>query len=394
MRLCISKRDALCFVLLLAPLEPRYFEINSFIHRFYTLILFASAGYLLAYYIRSRTKPHWVVLLILMLQAWILFSTIYNHGLVTATIFKFLKFSVLCLTIDYYCNDLSRLLRCLMLHFELYVYSNFISYLLFPAGLITRRSEGYLGSVATEWILGWHHYFKVWFIPALLVAWLYRDYFNKSQRCYMLTFIILITESFWGASTGLTGVVLYLLLLMTPWIKKLITPGRAITIATFLIITVVFLQSYEYLSFLLSGIFEDNIDFSGRLVIWQSAINAFITSPIIGYGVRSGTIDVAQILGLGSYASHCHNHILQIMFEGGSVALIVFIMIILTNVKSCVYRWKTARTNAGKICLYAIFVYLIIGITEQYEYIPMYLILSLPYYCCYYLNKKDEKLIP
>ena len=215
-----------------------------------------------------------------------------------------------------------------------------------------------------------------------MVAWYYRDYFKKSSRCYLLTAAIIVTESFWGASTGLTGAILYLLLLLVPWFKRILTPMRAVVLAGFLIISIVFIQQYDYLNFLLSRMYSDNLDFSGRFTIWTSAIRAIQRSPLIGYGSRSASGDVVSILGVGEWASHCHNHILQIMFMGGIVALILFVLMIYGNIKVCVQIWKLEGTNTSRICLYAVFVYLIIGITEQYEYVPMYLIPLLPYYFC------------
>ena len=221
MRLTISKKDVLCFVLLLSPLEPRFFELNAMIQRIYTMVMFFSAAYLGIQYLKNRRRPANVALIIVLLQVWLLLSTVLNHGLINSTVIRCVKFFVLCLTVDYFSDDLSRLLRCLMLHFEIYTYSNLVAYILFPGGLVTH--ENYAGGVSAEWVLGWHHYFKIWFIPGLLVAWLYRDYFKKSKRCYLLTAAIIITESFWGASTGLTGAILFVILLIIPKIKSILT---------------------------------------------------------------------------------------------------------------------------------------------------------------------------
>lgn len=387
MRLTISKKDVLCFVLLLSPLEPRFFELNAMIQRIYTMVMFFSAAYLGIQYLKNRRRPANVALIIVLLQVWLLLSTVLNHGLINSTVIRCVKFFVLCLTVDYFSDDLSRLLRCLMLHFEIYTYSNLVAYILFPGGLVTR--ENYAGGVSAEWVLGWHHYFKIWFIPGLLVAWLYRDYFKKSKRCYLLTAAIIITESFWGASTGLTGAILFVILLIIPKIKSILTPVRATFLAAFFIITIVFLQKYDYLTLLLSSIYSDNLDFSGRLVIWSSAIQAFTKSPLFGYGIRASTTDVVRILGLGAWATHCHNHILQIMFEGGILSLVMFVGLLYVNIKSCAKAWRNSNFNASRICMYSIFVYLIIGVTEHYEYAPMYLILILPFYFC---NKNLDEL--
>lgn len=99
--------------------------------------------------------------------------------------------------------------------------------------------------------------------------------------------------------------------------------------------------------------------------------------------------DVVRILGLGAWATHCHNHILQIMFEGGILSLVMFVGLLYVNIKSCAKAWRNSNFNASRICMYSIFVYLIIGITEHYEYAPMYLILILPFYFC---NKNLDEL--
>lgn len=381
MHLTINKKTAICFFLLISPLEPRIFELYSLSRMIYYLIMFVSFVYLCTCYLYHRVLPRKITIVFLGLQTWLLITTILNHGLVSSTSIRIIRYIILCLTIDYYSNEISHLLKSFMLHFEIYVYANFVTIFLFPNGLVNRVNSAYGNS--SEWILGWHHYFKVWFIPALLVAWLYRDYFKKSARCYLITAIIILTESFWGASTGLTGALLYLFLLVVPWIKKILTPKVIVLVAAFLVISIVFIQRYDYLTFLLQDLYSGNLTFTGRLNIWRAAIIAFLRSPIFGYGSRAATTDVVNILGVGAWATHCHNHILQIMFEGGIVALILFIYLIYINIKSCIMTWRS-NSNVSKICLYAIFVYLIIGITEQYQYVPMYLILLLPYYSCRY----------
>lgn len=381
MQLKVNKKAAICFFLLISPLEPRIFELYSMSRMIYNIIMLISVSYLCLCYLYYKIKPKRIVIIFVGLQIWFLITTILNHGLVSSATIRLIKFTILCLTIDYYSNKLSYLLKSLMLHFEIYVYANFLSIIFFPNGLINRINSAY--GLSSEWILGWHHYFKVWFIPSLLVAWLYRDYFKKTKRCVLLSIVIVITESFWGPSTGLTGVILYLALLLVPWVKKILTPKRIVLLATFLIITIVFVQRYDYLTFLLKDFYSGNLDFTGRLNIWRAAINAFLKSPILGYGVRAASTDVANILGIGAWATHCHNHILQIMFEGGLIGLLLFLYLIFLNIRPCVKYWRIKNSsNVFKICLYALFVYLIIGITEQYQYVPMYLILLLPYYLC------------
>lgn len=61
---------------------------------------------------------------------------------------------------------------------------------------------------------------------------------------------------------------------------------------------------------------------SERMLIWTHAWERFLESPIFGYG--AGTQPAYEMLhGIGIKATHAHNIILQLLLEGGIIALLI-----------------------------------------------------------------------
>jgi O-antigen ligase len=383
MNLQIRKSFLCCFILVFPVVAPYILTYTGMGNRVVLLMSLYTILVSAVTLIKKSKKLSTVSVLMLLLTLISIISTICNGGLISVALKRMVNYSAMVLVLELYSDRIELLLKALLIHFEVYIYLNFVTVLLLPNGLLGSFSNDAYASVVI-YILGWHHLFKVWFIPALLVSWLYKNYSGNNLRCYILSAVILITELKFGASTGLMGVLLLIIMLNLKKLRRVITPMVGAALITVLIVTIVFTRKYGYLTPILQGLFGGDMTFTGRLLIWDNAIKQFLKMPIIGHGILSNA-NYIQLLGARSglpdlmTATHCHNHLLQIMFQTGIVGTSVFLGMYICDLYKARMLWKNTLVQ---ICVYVIFVYTIIGITEQYEYALMYIPLVLGNIIC------------
>lgn len=91
--------------------------------------------------------------------------------------------------------------------------------------------------------------------------------------------------------------------------------------------------------------------FSGRVAIWSRAINEILSKPLLGHGIELPTTTYSTI-----WQTHCHNIILEILYTGGIITLITYILVIISlRVEAPIRSW-TLPYNIVSIALLCIMV--------------------------------------
>lgn len=85
---------------------------------------------------------------------------------------------------------------------------------------------------------------------------------------------------------------------------------------------------------------------SGREKIWAKAVEFFAESPIFGYGC--GTDATGALFRAAGFtkAPHAHNLILQILLEGGIIALLIFSLFAFKAIKDGIHLMKGGFTES------------------------------------------------
>lgn len=369
----IKKSYLICFLLLLPFFQPQYFKVVSQINSTYRLSIYGVLVYTFLMQLKKGRKISICVIAVAMLEIWMALITYFRHGNINAAINNLMMFVGLALIIDSYKDNFQVVLNCLLLHFELCIYINLATILFLPNGLYTIDNGVY--RVAPGYFLGWHHLFLIWEFPALIVSWLHKEMYGSKKRCFFLSLAIVLSEIPYGGSTGLAGVVLFILLNCIPLFKKFVTPYKGVFAAAGVMIFIIFIRQYDFLEPIIVGVLNGDMTFTGRLVIWDNAIQAIIRNPIVGYGLITQERAVLM-LGFGA-ATHCHDQILQILLQGGIIGLSLFLFLYYLDISKCRKYWDS---KMSQVCSYGIVVFTIIGITEPFEYALMYLVLLLPFY--------------
>ena len=330
----ITKRKVILFLLLIPvfmPISVDYFTTSLHLNRLLTYVVDA---YLLCRLVFSRKALSIVTVISACMYAWILLATAISHGLMDNAILSLLRIMIVCLIFDLYRNDVYTLVRVLILHCEICVYVNLLSVLVAPNGLYSRSVSGY--AVSQEWFLGVDNYFVQWLFPALLM--------------------------------------------IIPKVKLAFTPIRSVVISVIVWLLIVVFRADSIFAPLVSTLGKD-MTFTGRLNIWDNALRVITANPILGYGVLTNDAMVGYLgsssSGVWVGATHCHDQILQVAFQGGLVALALLLVIIALIIKKSLEYWPK---KVAQIAVYAVSAYLIMCTTEVFTFPVMFLIFPLSYY--------------
>jgi O-antigen ligase len=92
------------------------------------------------------------------------------------------------------------------------------------------------------------------------------------------------------------------------------------------LILIMFFQIQNIFQLILKSVLGKGDSIIGRIKLWEKVISYIRNSLIIGYGLETG---VVRELKTGmNWASHAHNLILEILYQGGLVYFILFVVLI------------------------------------------------------------------
>lgn len=369
----IKKRNLTLFLLLAPFFKPEYvnripiisslFDIAKVIAVLYCLLLYASKK-------DKREDKESIVLIIF--SFFLLFMTIIQGGDLFAC-FKFVA-PILSITIlfksfrDKPYDFIDILLRC----FEIVIYANFVSILLYPQGMYSTGSI-YTGVAKENWILGFKNTQVVYFLPALVLSNLLLYKYEQKVRHYILVAAVFFSTVIIGSTTTLLGLIMYAIIVLCLKLKsfnKVITIKSAVIVVGIFVAMILlqrlnlFVEAARYLG-------KDST-FLNRTYIWNRTLNAISGNLILGHGWQSEAVRNAMY-GSSSIV-HAHNMVLEELYLGG---------VLLIGIKLIMYRMaskKVKQLQNRKIanCLIAgIFTWFVLGLTEFYSNPLLYIVIIL-----------------
>lgn len=370
MQIKVKKITALLFFLLLPCFKPTYFTSINIINKLYTIMMIISFITILFLYFIKRQKISKMSFLFITFEFWIILNTYFQGGDIKESIRNSINILIIILVLDFYSNNIKYIVNVLMVHFEICIYINLATMIIWPNGMYSQISDAY--GITEEWFLGWDNNFIIWLFPAVCIAILFAIYNKKKIRSQILIYSIIFTILYSWVATAAVGVFAIILLMKLPCIEKIFTPVISFTCAFTIFILIVVVQNFDFLSPIIEGILHKDMTFNSRIGIWNNAMIAIKNRWLMGYGVLSHN-DMINYLGWNT-ATHCHNHYLQILFQGGVISFINYLLIQVEAIKKLSINWKSP---VAKVISYSIFAFNIMCITEPYNYALMYIVFIL-----------------
>ncbi len=357
------------FFLLLPHFEPVFFDEKVHIlDLVYNLGRILSAAYILCYVCFQKQKISRIMLIFIAIQAWYFLDTIIQVGFSKRILLNTISMVIGCMIIDAYADKhVMQVIEAQLLLYEILIYLNFITMLLFPKGLYVTEWQH------ENWFLGFRNTFTFTFIPAMSLSMIWSEYTKKRGRMYVLIAVCCVS-----AVLGHSATCLLVVLIMTAgyflrvYRLQIFTAVNATIGYVVFFVTFVILRILDYLAPLFHRLGR-NVTLTGRTFIWAHTIEKIRESPVIGYGQQSPDIRVALVPEAYG-ATHAHNFFLEHLYSGGVIqfALVVlFLLIVIYHLQ----RYK--RHEIAKLMVLALVCIYFIYLVEASFYLSLYSFLFL-----------------
>lgn len=341
MKLRVSKCSVIFSVFIMTMFLPIYFS-NSVFNAIENVAFMASIIVLFKYKyewnaVTIATVVYWIELMALTCINGL--STVDYHLIISKS-----KIVVCILFIDFmlrrHLKDAINILFYILLA---YVTADLISVVLFPNGLyfVAREMNEWSTAYSPQWILGNKNNRTFWYLMLMTFSYWKFDLFKRVKSIWPLIIsicsvlvVVLVQSSTSIVALGIAACGLLGLYYAKTEKKSRINHKAIFAFYTILSIIIllgnIFVNQSGILNVLTQELFGKDIStVLSRTIAWQETIVQIVRNPLIGHGIvsseRAGNI-------LGSVAlTDAHNAVLNILWQGGIVALglvaIVFINI-------------------------------------------------------------------
>lgn len=246
------------------------------------------------------------------------------------------------------------------------VYINFCTTLLFPDGVARLAIENSIYHAVT-WtasvgFIDADNRLSLFFLFAIFINVLYIKYINDKKIYYLPLLIMFINMLLVWSGTGLvtlTIVCSYLLFSNSKIVNKIVRGYWIFGAYTILLITFVFLQQFNIFKDLIVNVLHKDMTLANRTLLWAKYITMFLAKPVLGYG----TTESGALISLNGELWYAHNQILDVMIQGGVIALIAFVLLLV------LFKRHIDRSSdyfLSGLCTVCLFGYLIMGIAEHF----------------------------
>lgn len=360
MKICINFK--LCaFILLIFPfIKPNYFIHIDVINNVYNILQIINFLIILVLYIKDREISKQLIIVTVM-QIALVFTTVINDGEIIDLIKSSIQIISFSMIIEYLMKkDIKTFFRAITIVLCVLLFANFITILYKPDGFLI----GYL----KKWLFGTKNNHFSLILPCIMCSYIYYKYIRNNT---IIKFLIILSISIISIfiMQSATSLVAMIILLAYFLFYKFLKVNKKINAKAFMIcylllfIGVIVFQVQNNFSYIIEDVLNKDLTFTGRTDIWKRAIDFIEKSPIIGYGNESNIVRVFKFNSKSSI--HCHNMILEIIYQGGIIFTFLFtyfIKIIINKIK------LIENKELYNFVIWVLLVYCIALFTEVYSF--------------------------
>lgn len=390
-KLIIKKIDLYIFILLLPLLETAYIANNlSTLHRLIVPLKYASIAIIIILYFAgmakgSLSKP---AMFVIMFSTISILSTLINSGEIRTAIMESLQLIAIVLAGDILARkSLKEYISVVYPVFFLLIFINFITMIIFPEGMYSRRMQGaYVWVSNNNWYLGLENGMTAYLVPTLALSYI-NMFINRKKKDYILavfvTFICLYTPIIRNKGSMFICISLFICVCCLVYFKML---PSFINAKTYFILNIIFYLLIIVFNSLNANVisFADALlnreTLAVRAIIWDKTMNLIKERPLLGYGYELG-YTVSDKLKYDS----SHNEYLWVLYRGGLLQFLSFILFIICCAKNLFQKNDYA---AVKVVSASFFVLLLMWQTESI----MNNALMLYWTFIYYVGVKGDEL--
>lgn len=295
-------------------------NINRIINNAYIILMVISFSVVIMEVIVRHIKLNMYIYLLAFFMGWLVLRSFFAGGQTGSLLEIAMRFGGISVLIQLYSKQVSTLIRGFFINFEAIIYLNFICLLLYPHGMYVSSQTGNWNN----WLLGYDNHWFIVYFGACFILFTYSYIFNCITRPFLLFCIIHISSFIVMSGAIIVG----LLLIDFFWIFK-IYKSPLFTYRTIWIVAIIvnamfiFIGGSGIISFIIYSVLQkSSATLLSRQRIWEKTILSIKDNLLFGVG-KPQTIDRIAFYN-NRHASNAHNFLLEIVFEGGMVALLLF----------------------------------------------------------------------
>lgn len=344
--------------------------IPGILFRSWNSLLILSVVFLIGLFLVNKRIPNLVTMMLAILEGWNFMSTYINNG--EMNIVSLSRKMAIFLLIDFFADEFESLVSVIMIIFEIMIYYNLYTCIITGPDIY----GAYYGA------LGYDNGFTIYLLTAYF--WGILDYyvFGKKLRPVLLIMAVHITAFYTWIGTGVMAlIVVDCLMVLHYFINFSITLLKAYMMYVIAEIAIVLVRVQSWFSFIIVGLLNKDITFTGRTYIWDHALELIQKKFVYGYGLMT---QEKEVLLLGDIYSH--NGLLEQILVGGIgywILFLLFIIIVSSEVES--YQ----HTSLVSQLVFIMIAFFVAAITENtFNYI-LNLLLAVIFILPGYLNTVD-----
>lgn len=368
------------FILLLPFFKPSYIgsEIPK-LSTIYNIMQILAMTVIVCLYLKRR-KCSKFFMGVCVFEAILLFSTIVSGQEIIETIFDIVRTLSVCMILEYgITKDCKSLFRALLFIFEILLCINLFTILAFPKGMYIQ----YLTTNRNNWFLGNDNQHIKYILIGCCISLIYSIQFHNKIliRTIVLCAISAITVAIRLSATGVIGSIVFIVLLLYIFLlrnKARISAKFLSIVYIVLFLGIVIFRLQNLFAFIIVDILHKDITFTGRTHIWDFTFEYIKQKLLLGCGVESTQtrlIKYADTHVIGAVNSH--NQILETIYQGGIILLLVFVYIISLSIKKLE---KNKKNICTKILICTTFALFVAMLTEVFNMQIIFILLLLGYH--------------
>ena len=382
---CIYKIDSkiLVYIFLSVPfIEPQLFKTGGFelFDRFFLVMkLVASCALFIDYCFQFNLKFSKYVVFMILSQVATLIGTVLIQGSVVRFMGPAL-ISISMLMIVELANrvDLKSYLLGIQYYLELLLGLHYLTF-------IPRFLRIHPFADTTNTILGIENRWIYVMLPLTILAFLnsYIMHRRFTMHAYIIGFLSFFSIAYaWSAGAMVAFISFFTMLLCARKINKRVLNAKTMfllfSVLNYLLVSEILLDS---ISFIIRDYLKKDITLSGRVYLWRTVFKLLQSNPLFGYGVHSSESDMRMFFlsshGVnGTAVNHPHNHLMNVAFHGGWMALLFFLIIIIFvvfTIDKIEDRKLYAIFYAGMTAVFTA------ALVDTLDYSLFYMLISLPF---------------
>lgn len=321
------------FVFFLLPhLKTDYLNGSPLWDTIFNIGRITSFTLILGHCIFIKKKVSKVVLWIAFIKLTVLFITIIKNGEIYLCIldtFSTISIAMIC---DVGSKNKEIFYSAVLFCFEIFIYINLLTeFLYYPDGMYISQYGQFVAR--SNYFLGFYNNHTKYFIPALLFAFLYMYYTGKRLRTYCLTLAIYISAILvWSGGVILSLIAMAIAYAFSKNRRKVFNYYQYWMMHILFFIFIILFKIQYLFQWLIDGILGKWNSLMGRMTLWNVQMKLIAKSLWIGHGRQSALFRGYECNIY--WGGHAHNMLLEILYQGGLLYLILFTILIVVAGKA------------------------------------------------------------